>query len=78
MRAVAALVGLILGIVQPSFAEGLANWTKSAPQRAQSQRADARAADDLLASARPSPAELRRCVVGHHLNAVSRSACKAR
>ena len=78
MRTVAALVSLILGIVQPSLAEGLANWTPNAPQHAQSQRADARAADDLFASARPSPAELRRCVVGHHLNAISRSACKAR
>jgi hypothetical protein len=72
------MVVLMAGLVHPAFAQGLGAQAATIQKQDQSQRDVPLPPSDLFALFRPSPAEIHRCVAGHRLNLISRSACKAR
>jgi hypothetical protein len=77
LKVLTVLIALTVGSAVPAFAQGLG--TQAAIVQKQNQERDVRLPPgDLFASSRPSPAEIRRCVAGHRLNSISRSACKVR
>jgi hypothetical protein len=78
LKVLTALVALMVGFAHPAFAQALGAQGATVQKQDQAQRDVRHPSDDLFASSRPSPAEIRRCAAGHRLNSISHSACKMR
>jgi hypothetical protein len=78
LKILTALVVLMVEAAHPAFAQGLGAQGSTAQIQDQVQRDVRLPSNHLIASPRPSPAEMRRCAAGHRLNSISRNACKVR